>query len=189
MTSDKNCSAIINFTAGTSSGSLESCGTISPLKNLLAPSGSSFHHPLSLSNHDATLHNLSVPMCYKLNPSNHALANRTFSSLIPDRLRAYSGLRHLADISLLSPLHGKKPGGCRGPCLHSHCPLSIPNLQVTRTSGTSQNTAISSLMQPYGLFSYSLPISPSKPANSVSLPSSESLLCHTAWHSAANHWL
>ncbi|XP_062857018.1 T-box transcription factor TBX22 [Trichomycterus rosablanca] len=167
----------------------ESCGTISPLKNLLPPSGSSFHHPLSLSNHETTLHNLTVPVCYKLNHSNHPLTNRTFSSIIPDRLRTYSGLRHLADFSLLSPLHGKKTGGCRGPCLHSHCPLSIQNLQAGRASGTPQNTAISSLMQPYGLYSYSLPISPSKPVNSASLASSESLLCHTAWHSAANHWL
>lgn len=170
----------------------ESCGDISPLKRLLPHSSSSLFHPFTLSGPNSDPHNLSVPLCSKVISSNTSFASRPYCSLIPDRLRSYSGLRPLIDYPILCPLHSKKIGGCRGECLH--CFLSIQNLQTSRTFGAQQDTA-TSLMSPYNLYSHSLPLkqhyssitSSSKPADSIILSSSESLLCQTAWHSTVNH--
>ncbi|XP_060782685.1 T-box transcription factor TBX22 [Neoarius graeffei] len=167
---------------------------ISPLKRLLPHSSSSLSHPFTLSGQDNDLHNLSVPLCSKMTSSNPSFTNRPYCSLIPDRLRAYSELRPLMDYPMLSPLHDKKIGGCRGQCLQSHCLLSIQNLQAGRSSGAQQDTATSSLMSPYGMYSYSLPFRPHlssspKSADSIILASSESLLCQTAWHSTVSHCL
>ncbi|XP_026796435.3 T-box transcription factor TBX22 isoform X1 [Pangasianodon hypophthalmus] len=179
---------------GENCGSSESCGDISPLKSLLPHPSSLLSHPFTLSGPESD-HNLSVPLCSKVTSSNTSFTSQSYCSLIPDRLRGYSGLRPLMDYPMLSPLHGKKIGGCRGQCLHSHCLLSIQNLQASRTSGTHQDTATTSLISPYGLYSYSLPFRPhfssitstSKPADSIILASSESLLRQTAWHSTVNH--
>lgn len=187
---------VITLIAGENCGWSEGCGDISPLKRLLPQSSSSLSLPFTLSGPNSDLHNLSVPLCSKVTSSNTSFANQTYCSLIPDRLRSYSGLRPLVDYTMLSPLHGKKIGGCRGQCLHSHCLLSIQNLQASRTSEAQQDTA-TSLMSPYGLYSYSLPFgshfssitSSSKPADSIILASSESLLRQTAWHSTVNHCL
>lgn len=180
--------------AGENCGASESCHDISPLKRLLPHSSSSLSHPFTLSGQDNDLHNLSVPLCSKMTSSNPSFTNRPYCSLIPDRLRAYSELRPLMDYSMLSPLHDKKIGGCRGQCLQSHCLLSIQNLQAGRSSGAQQDTATSSLMSPYGMYSYSLPFRPHlssspKSADSIILASSESLLCQTAWHSTVSHCL
>ncbi|XP_017329024.1 T-box transcription factor TBX22 [Ictalurus punctatus] len=180
---------------GENCGSSESCGDVSSLKSLLPHSSSLLSYPFNLSGPDSDLHNLSVPLCSKVTSSNPSFTSRPYCSLIPDRLRGYSGLRTLIDYPMLSPLHGKKIGGCKGQCLHSHCLISIQNLQSSRTSGAHPDTATSSLMSPYGLYSYSLPFRPhissitssSKPADSIILASSESLLRQTAWHSTVNH--
>ncbi|XP_072519995.1 T-box transcription factor TBX22 [Salminus brasiliensis] len=186
-------------------GSSASCGAISPLKSLLPFSGSSTSHPFTLSSPDSTLHNLSVPICYKVAPSNHPFTSRAYCSLGPDRLRGYPTLRPLTDFPLLSPLHGKKAASCRGQCLQAPsaigpCLLSIQSLQAGRTSGAhqaQQTTLASSLAPPCGLYSYSLPISPhfstlthpSKPADSMTLSPSESLVHQSAWNSTINHCL
>lgn len=182
--------------AGENCGSSESCGDISPLKRLLSQSSSSLSHPFTMSGPNSDLHTLSVPLYSKMTSSNTSFTSRPYCSLIPDRLRGYPGLRPLMDYPMLSPLQGKKMGGCRGQCLHSHCLLTIQNLQANETSESQQDTA-TSLMSPYGLYSYSLPFRPhfssitgsSKPADGVILASSESFLRQTAWHSAANHCL
>ncbi|KAG7329071.1 hypothetical protein KOW79_007245 [Hemibagrus wyckioides] len=182
---------------GENCGSSESCGDISSLKRHLPHSSSLLSHPFTLSGPDSDLHSLSVPLCSKLTSLNTSFTSRPHYSLIPDRFRGYSGLRPLTDYPMLSPLHCKKIGGCRGQCLHSHCLFSIQSLQESRNSGAQEDTATSSLMSPYGLYSYSLPFRPhfssitssSKPADSIILASSESLLRQTAWHSSVNHCL
>lgn len=189
-----SCIILIRY-AGENCGSSESCGDVSSLKSLLPHSSSLLSYPFNLSGPDSDLHNLSVPLCSKVTSSNPSFTSRPYCSLIPDRLRGYSGLRTLIDYPMLSPLHGKKIGGCKGQCLHSHCLISIQNLQSSRTSGAHPDTATSSLMSPYGLYSYSLPFRPhissitgsSKPSDSIILASSESLLRQTAWHSTVNH--
>ncbi|KAI5624717.1 T-box 22 isoform X1, partial [Silurus asotus] len=181
---------------GENCGSSESCGDISPLKRLLPHSSSSLSLPFTFSGSDSDLPNLSVPVCSKMTSSNTSFTSRPYCSLIPDRFRGYSGLRPLMDFPMLSSLHGKKIA-CRGQCLHSHCLLSIQNLQASRTPGAQRDPASSSLLSPYGLFSYTLPFNPhfssitssQKPADSIILASSESLLRQTAWHSTANHCL
>lgn len=174
----------------------ESCGDISSLKRLLPQTSSSLSHPFTLSGPNSDLHDLSAPLCSKVTSSNASFTSRPYCNLIPDRLRGYSGLRPLMDYSMLCTLHGKKIGTCRGQCLHSHCLLSIQNLQANRTSEAQQDTG-TSLLSPYGLYSYGLPFRPhfstitssSKPADSIILASSESLLHQTAWHSTVNHCL
>lgn len=182
-----------------------SCGTFSPLKSLLPHSTSPASHPFTLSSSDSTLHNLSVPLCYKVAPQNHPLTSRAFCSLGPDRLRGYSALRPLTDFPLLSPLHGKKASSCRGQCLQAPtaigpCLLSFQSLQASCASGAhqaQQNTLASSLSTPFGLYGYSIPISPhfsnatspSKPADNMTLSTSESLLHQTSWNSSINHCL
>ncbi|XP_007228535.4 T-box transcription factor TBX22 [Astyanax mexicanus] len=186
------------------SGSSASCGAISPLKSLLPLSGSPSSHPFTLSSPDSALHNLhSVPICYKVAPSTHPFTSRAYCSLGPDRLRGYPALRPLTDFPLLSPLHGKKAASCRGQCLQGPtaigpCLLSIQSLQSSRTSGAHQaqpSSLASSLAPPYGLYGYSLPISPhfstlahsTKPADSMTLSPSESLVPQSAWNSTINH--
>ncbi|XP_017579016.1 T-box transcription factor TBX22 [Pygocentrus nattereri] len=190
---------------GGSSGSSGSCGTISPLKSLLPHSSSPASHPFTLSSPDSPLHGLSVPLCYKVTPPNHPFASRAYCSLGPDRLRGFPALRPLTDFPLLTPVHGKKAGSCRGQCLQAPtaigpCLLSIQNLQASRSSGAhqaQQNALASSLAPPYGLYSYSLPLSPHfstitnplKAADSVTLSPSENILHQTAWDSPINHCL
>ncbi|KAM9470370.1 T-box transcription factor TBX22 [Clarias gariepinus] len=180
---------------GESCGSSGRCGEISP--RFLPHSSSSLSHLFTFSGSDSDLHNLVVPHCSKVTSTNTNFTSRPYCSLIPDRLRNYSDLRPLMDFPILSPIHGKKIGGCRGQCLHSHCLLSIQNLQASRSSGAQQDTAASSLLSPYGLYSCSLPFkshfsgittSP-KPGDSIILASSESFLRQTAWHSTVNHCL
>uniref|UniRef100_A0A4W4H937 T-box domain-containing protein n=1 Tax=Electrophorus electricus TaxID=8005 RepID=A0A4W4H937_ELEEL len=179
--------------------------TISPLKSLLPHTNSTSSSPLTLSTHDSALHNLTIPMCYRVATSNHPYAARSYCSLGPDRLRSYPGLRPLSDCPLLCPLHGKKAGSCRGQCLQGPaamgpCLLSLQNLQSSRASGVhqgQQSTVGSSFTPSYGLYSYSFPVSPhfstvrstTKPINSMTLSPSESFLCQTAWHSSMNHCL
>ncbi|XP_066504815.1 T-box transcription factor TBX22 [Hoplias malabaricus] len=190
---------------GGSPGSPLSCGTFSPLKSLLPHSSSPASHPFTFSSSESALQSLGVPLCYKVSPPNNAFTSQAYCSLGPDRLRGYPALRPLTDFPLLSPLHGKKAASCRGQCLQAPtaigpCLLSIQSLQAGRTSGslqTQQNALASSLTSPYGLYSYSLPISPhlstitspSKAADPMTLSPSESLLHPTAWNSTINHCL
>ncbi|XP_026860740.2 T-box transcription factor TBX22 [Electrophorus electricus] len=190
---------------GGRSGCSANFNTISPLKSLLPHTNSTSSSPLTLSTHDSALHNLTIPMCYRVATSNHPYAARSYCSLGPDRLRSYPGLRPLSDCPLLCPLHGKKAGSCRGQCLQGPaamgpCLLSLQNLQSSRASGVhqgQQSTVGSSFTPSYGLYSYSFPVSPhfstvrstTKPINSMTLSPSESFLCQTAWHSSMNHCL
>lgn len=181
--------------AGENCGLPRRYGDISPLKRLLPHSSSSLSQPFTLSGPNSDLHNLSVQFCSKVISKNTSFTNRPYYTLIPDRLRDYSGLRPLMDYPMLSPLHGKKIGSCRGQCFHSHCLLSIQNLQTSQTSGAQQDTT-TSLLSPYGLYRHSLPLRPhfssitgsSKPSDII-MASSESLLHQTAWHSTVNHCL
>ncbi|XP_060741834.1 T-box transcription factor TBX22 [Tachysurus vachellii] len=176
---------------GENFGSSESCADIFPLKRHLTHSSSLLSHSFTLSGYDSDLHSFSVPICSKVT----SFTGQPHYSFLPDRFRGYSGVRPLMDYPILSPLHVKKIGGFRGQCLHNHSLFSIQSLQESQSTGSQEET--SSLMSPYGLYSYSLPFRPhfssisssSKPADSILLTSSESLLCKTAWHSPVNHCL
>ncbi|XP_030621466.1 T-box transcription factor TBX22 [Chanos chanos] len=182
---------------GGSSMSSANCGAVSPLKGLLPHACSASSNPFSLSSPDAGLHNLSVPLCYKVSPSVGPVTNRAYSSTGPDRLRGFAGLRPLTDLSLFSVLHGKKGGQCfqSSPCL-----LPLQGLQSTRASSVSHlqhDTVNAALTSPYNLYNYTLPMSPhfasvsrhSKLGDGMTLSPPESLLRQMPWTSSVDHCL
>ncbi|TSL89872.1 T-box transcription factor TBX22 [Bagarius yarrelli] len=178
---------------GENCGSPESFGDISSLKRHMPNSSFLLSHPFPLSAPDSDLHSLSVPLCSKVTS---LITSRPHYNLKEERHRGYSLLGSLMDYTMLCPLQGKKIGGCRGQCLQNHCLFSIQNLQTSRTPGAQEDSE-TSLLLPNELYSYSLPfrphfssiISSSKPADSIILASSESLLRQTAWHSPVHHCL
>lgn len=209
--------SLFSFLGGSSSSSpvTSSSGTPSPLNPLLSPSCSppTFHlsaSNLGISCPESYLHNLSVPLYYKICPTSFF---RQQSLLFPSHEKLGGTNPHLlphfmVDMPKLSSLSITNLKNAKAEDLNGPC-LQVPNSasqtlyglhasgNIFPSSPIAREALNCSLPPPYGLYGYNFSV-PSRLMNAAShfkvsdsIPAAlrDGRCSHSSWHPTINHCL